>query len=645
MKNRLLLGTLILAGTIFSCDQEDDIYVVPETEVTTKTGVHVMNDLSQYWTPNLMGQEGSVFSEFIDFGSQQSVSHSIAVPERLKSSLSTVSVLNVFVNVDNGNSYSDEDILSYFTQLENGGALAIFGMGDGMESKASANELASRFGFSYASELTPGSLEGKNLRSFNNGYALELTEGDWEVLLEAGGMPVCAVRDFGEGKVFASGIDLFGNEKVEANYQFYQDLLGKISVNKQGFASSDKFRPSIAPEIEIENDGSKLSVNNFQFEKAKNISTLFGEIAPEMEAWTGVPKAKEGAVKINVLPTGINSSLFGENMLTVGAYYENEEEMRYRLAELVHGVWSLPNNEPFGDNAFGMYAAYKVLERLGVSGARDKVQSYIDKAKADERYREFDPVNMTEEQQMGYPEELRIGKYLFFLDSLEKAYPDVDIIQGYYDQKRNNLPSYEGFVFTPHDHMWLFGNVVGDEEFLMNVKKNMGYALDSELIRNPAAYERIELDPTFWSAHSDYTRQEAKHHESKMFDDDGGTVWQTDWQNSSFVYPHIITIDMKQTSKVMGFRYLPRTQYKDHISDMDVFVSLDSENWTKVAKYIWPGSYSSDWKEFYCSEFKEARYVKIQINGAYRESNWQKYSNIAEFRVFAVAPEGETEEE
>ncbi|BDD10438.1 hypothetical protein FUAX_28700 [Fulvitalea axinellae] len=647
MKRKILLASLLLTGSFFACDRDDDIYVTDKEEIPEYTPVHVMNDMSQYWSPALAGREGSLFGSFLDYeGKKQYMTQSSATPRELRPHLSTVNVINVFLDMKNGQAYDAQDLDTYRTMVSTGGGVAFYAMGDGAEAMAQANLLANEFGFQYQAGPV-GQTVGGGLKAFNAGFFLELADpGKWEVLAEADGKPVCAIREMESGKVFASGFDLFGTEKVPANYDFFQGIITTLSANKQGFVPLGKFKNPVAPEKGLDAFESSVKTNEFLNDEALAIKPIYDELAETMQTWSGF-ELSDGGAEVNLLPSDTEGWTDG-NSIYIGAFYggfpAEEEMMRKRLGELIFETWSASVPEPIGENALSIYANYKLAELLGDAEADTEVMDYIAKAKANSQYRAYDPVNMTAEERSAFPMDLRVGKYLNMIDSVQKAYPDIDFFKNYLASKKSDLPDYDGFVYTPHDAVWLMGEVVGDDEFLENAKANTGYGFMRDGIRNPSAYDRIILDPSWWKA--ECPESNGSYPPSRLFDGNENSFWHTWWGSFPDGPGEVtITVDMFETNKVMGFRFLPRkTGGKDMISHMVIYASENKEDWGEaVAEFKWNGEYEHKWYEIFSKEFKQARYVRIDVKEAMRYSGGafvvNKASQFAEFRVYSEAPD------
>ncbi|BDD09916.1 hypothetical protein FUAX_23480 [Fulvitalea axinellae] len=642
----LLLSSLMLAGGLFSCDQEKDIYSAKPEVVEESNPVHVLNDMSQYWTPALDSEGDTGFASLLDFGKHQYLTQSLAGPNRLEPFVTSVSVLNVFVNMNEGRQYQPDDIDVYNKALNGGGALAIFAMGEGSDALSHANGLASEYGFSFVKADLAGATDS-GLKVFGKGFTLNLENpSDWTVTERKGELPVIAVRQVGEGFVMASGADIFGNMEDNPNGDFYRKAIVELSKNKKGFMSSQKVKSSIAREFSLEAPNSVFRTNRFLKDESEQVRDLYDVVLTELEALMTVSKGVDGNVNINMLQTSKPGWVNGSDMY-VGALYggfpSEVDAMRMHLAEMIHSVWTLPKTEPFADDVFSKYIAYKVSEKLGDAEAISKMEEIMEKARADKRYREFDPVSMTDEEVSAYPEYLRLGKFFFMMDSVQKAYPDIDLIGQYYSEKRSKLPSFDSFVYTPHDFMWFLGEITGDENFLKNLRTNTGYSFDKEEIRNPFAYNRVILPTLGWKVTADATAAHNSYKPENLIDGNKGTAWHSEWKSPQPPFPHDLIINMKQAHKIMGFRFLPWQHggYRDIATDIDFYVSLDGKDWGEpIAKYTHGHFYDNDWQEVFVDRFVSAQYIKIQINKVYRAKYNDPNHNQSNMQEFEVYTEG-----
>jgi len=115
-------------------------------------------------------------------------------------------------------------------------------------------------------------------------------------------------------------------------------------------------------------------------------------------------------------------------------------------------------------------------------------------------------------------------------------------------------------------------------------------------------------------------------------DGDPSTYWHTMYSVTVAQYPHWIDLDTRETKKIKGITYLPRSSgWNGDFKDYEVYVSSDGKNWSEpVAK----GSFSKDKKRKRVMFDKpvEGRYVRLR---ALNSQNGQDYGSAAEIEVLA----------
>ncbi|BDD08309.1 hypothetical protein FUAX_07410 [Fulvitalea axinellae] len=647
--NKYIPATLLFALALWSCDRDKEIYEAKPEPKYDGNPVHILNDLSQYENATLSGTE-KPFLNFLE-AEQQYLTKSYTGVERLKGRIGNVSALNVFLNMTVGEEYDEADRQTFDATLANGAGLGFFAMGAGNAQRYNT-WLSNTYGFAFQ-QAAPATTtdEGANL----NGtvYSLDLQDGSWEILAKAGGQPVVAIKEVktanATGKVLACGVDIFSAGADGTNKALYQKILSEMTEYSDGFFSPDKEKTVLGREFNSEATDASFAANKYIKLRAEAIQPLYEEVLAELKNVMTVEKGVADNINFNIISTDSPGWVDGTT-INIGAYFggfpDNTDAMKINLAQLTEKVWARPLEEPFEQEAFSKYLIAKVSANLGIEEPYDMVKDQMAKARDDERYRTYDPVSMSADEQAGYPEFLRHGKLFFVLDSLEKAYPDLNIIGKYFETKRKKIPVFEGFNYTAHDFMWALGDATEDDDFLQNVKNNTGYALDETKISTPHAYDRIILNPIGWKATSEATIRSNANRPEHLFDgypDKAGGFWHSMWQNPVPPFPHEIIIDMKKTHRVMGFRFLPWQNWrKDMIMDMDIFISLDGQDWGEpIATFKHGPFHDPAWQELYCSSYKDARYVKISIKKMFRTAGTigenHDESNMHEFQVYSLA--------
>ena len=68
-------------------------------------------------------------------------------------------------------------------------------------------------------------------------------------------------------------------------------------------------------------------------------------------------------------------------------------------------------------------------------------------------------------------------------------------------------------------------------------------------------------------------------HAIHAIDDDDGTFWHSQWQGGEPEPPHYITIDLKESIRVLGIKIDPRNHWQGQPAEIRVEISEDMENW------------------------------------------------------------------
>jgi len=94
---------------------------------------------------------------------------------------------------------------------------------------------------------------------------------------------------------------------------------------------------------------------------------------------------------------------------------------------------------------------------------------------------------------------------------------------------------------------------------------------------------------------------------ANVFDNNINTIWNTNYTNGVDVYPHEMVIDLGANYDISGFMCVPRQDRSPNvISDFQLFLSEDGENWNKPVA----SGRMSYWSELYFP-VKNARYMKL----------------------------------
>ena len=121
------------------------------------------------------------------------------------------------------------------------------------------------------------------------------------------------------------------------------------------------------------------------------------------------------------------------------------------------------------------------------------------------------------------------------------------------------------------------------------------------------------------------------------FDGNSGTIWHTQWKDSSPKHPHEIQIDMGAVYELESFRYLPRQDgsANGRIKDYAFYVSNDPKNWGNAAA---SGTFanSAAEKTITLNTPATGRFIRLV---ALNEVNGNPWTSAAEINVTGTASE------
>ena len=121
----------------------------------------------------------------------------------------------------------------------------------------------------------------------------------------------------------------------------------------------------------------------------------------------------------------------------------------------------------------------------------------------------------------------------------------------------------------------------------------------------------------------------------RVLDNKADTLWHTDWHGTSREN-HYITFELKEDYLVDGLRYQPRQDGSNgNITEYEIQVSNDGENFTTVAEDTWRGDAS--WKSA-TFEPQSAKYVRLVAVNAVTDSSYV-FASAAEIRLTGVNEE------
>jgi lysophospholipase L1-like esterase len=124
--------------------------------------------------------------------------------------------------------------------------------------------------------------------------------------------------------------------------------------------------------------------------------------------------------------------------------------------------------------------------------------------------------------------------------------------------------------------------------------------------------------------------QDPSYPASNAFDGNTNTLWQTQSGASPAQLPHEIQIDLHNTYRIAGLRYLPRQDGSTlgRIGAYRFYVSMDGINWGSPAVFGVFANTNTEQEVLFAA--KVGRYVKLQ---ATTEVNGQPYTSVAELSL------------
>ncbi|BDD10570.1 hypothetical protein FUAX_30020 [Fulvitalea axinellae] len=623
-----LMALAMVAG-LASCNEDEEKFIPPGEDKFDMAPLHVLNDVSQYWNTSLFGP-GNGFADFLEAENQY---QTISLPAMERTDPSATNLWNVYMNTELNRPYSEADmarVVGYSKEK----SVAIYAMNDG-DQLDNLNAFTKKFNFEFEQgPVGAVSLKaGGSVTPANGGFFLKL-EGDWEILAEAGGKPVVAIKQMERSVVIASGIDIFSNRKAE-NVAFFKTMA-------EGALDKGAAFVSLSPKNTVAFD-SKLEEGKFSLSSASYIADLLpdakerlGEVFTELQTQTGYGEGAD-ALDISLMPSGDPLSEF-ENGYLVGAYAggfpADNDQMTFELGKALHQWSGASSGEALDSLGLSTYVSAMVAENMGVANAVDRfVKPIIEKAKAHPDYQAYDPVTMSEEELKAFPQEVAEGKYLEVIDGLRAKYGD-DAVMKFHEKKKEILPA--GYKVTPHDLTWIWGNTLDDKVAVFEAFKSKGYSVNADQVTMPGSYNDEFVDPDKFTS---YGPQHSSYPTKRLYDG-RYDFWHTVWGSSAPPFPHEVVIDMKEAKKLAYIKYYPRnsTSLKDHLTEAEFYVSDDEQNWGEpVGVFVWRKAYTKDTKDIYFTKFKTGRYFKMVIREFWRRGKVDPnntFSCIAELQLF-----------
>ena len=139
------------------------------------------------------------------------------------------------------------------------------------------------------------------------------------------------------------------------------------------------------------------------------------------------------------------------------------------------------------------------------------------------------------------------------------------------------------------------------------------------------------LTRTGWSVTADSAQD--GNPASNVLDGDTTTIWHTEYSPTTAPLPHTITVDMNSLYVIDGVTYLPRQDGNSNgnIGEHQVFISVDGNEWTKVAFGTWLDDASEKSADF---EPIPARYFRIVATTEAGDRG--PWSSAAELNAYGV---------
>ncbi|MEL7483049.1 MAG: discoidin domain-containing protein, partial [Planctomycetota bacterium] len=130
------------------------------------------------------------------------------------------------------------------------------------------------------------------------------------------------------------------------------------------------------------------------------------------------------------------------------------------------------------------------------------------------------------------------------------------------------------------------------------------------LFREPSAIEQAGLASV--AATTEQTGYEA----SLAADGDPNSMWHSRWSDEGSSYPHELTIELGDTTRVHGLRYLARQDGNGNgkIGDFEILISGDAQSWQPATQ----GRFTADsgWQNAVFPDAVDARFVRLRAVGA-----------------------------
>ncbi len=119
---------------------------------------------------------------------------------------------------------------------------------------------------------------------------------------------------------------------------------------------------------------------------------------------------------------------------------------------------------------------------------------------------------------------------------------------------------------------------------------------------------------------------------NKAFDGLSSTMWHSQWSPTAVALPHHITIDLGDTARIYGFKYLPRQDgnLNGTIADYDFFAGVDYNNF-ETAVITGKFSNNANEKNILLLDTLRARYIKLVAKS---EINGKSLTSVSELNLY-----------
>ncbi|BDD09636.1 hypothetical protein FUAX_20680 [Fulvitalea axinellae] len=641
---RVYLALCLGGALASSCEEAAVDLNVPGEDPFDRPVLHVLNDVSQYWNPDLFGDEAR-FLSYLDTANFQG--QTISFPSLALSDVNGKNAWNIFLNTENNTPYSAQDVSSLL-EFGKSNSVCFFAMGDG-STLANLNSLTKNFGFSMeAGPVTDLSAkDGATLKASNSGSFLTLDKpADWDVLATSASKPVVAVKREGEKIILASGVDLFSN-KAKGNIDFYKAIMKNVAEKAPGFQASN-YTNYANLFTKVSEGEFTYSSNLYSNEALPKIQEQFATVLSGMKDFSGFEDGSS-PLKINLVGGSQMASTWDKSVVLgtqIGGFPQNDQDMRVSLAKSAFHWLSNFKQETLGDEAVALYAALSFAEANGDADAKARfLDPMIAKAKKDPAYASYDPFTMSAEERGAVPAEVRTAKFLEIIKMVEAKGTDLQFMD-FIKTRNENTPNFT-LKSNLNNVVWAFGEWIGDQDMAFSAFADAGYSADPAKVNAIGVFEKLDPLGEEFGIEALVPGHE-KFPITKVFDGivEAGlnpeNLWLTPW-TMEVPYPHPIVVDMKSSRELAMVSYLPHQISPDVFTDLvtkaKIYVSDDKNDWgDPVADYVLiPEETDLDWKFIPFDAPKKGRYMKFEINGFIRNGVDRKMSLMQELELYQVA--------